>query len=699
MRTYLDLFGENYDMYEEHENKHQFFTVATKGYDEKLQWLTSDIKNKFNTSTSRIEMYRKYEALFKGVHYKSMDYRRNENDDSYSGTKQPRMAVNFCNEMVEAKVSQRSRNKPAIAVLPNNDEIDDINNAKTVKMLLDNRAQEIDLEKIFADGDRMNFLRGESFTFVTWDKDAGQVHPEYQKVIGMGQKVPMLDKDGKPTGEFHEMPIMVGDVKVEVLGPERVFPEQNKTKWDDVNHITVMDWFHIDELKAMYPEHADQIKETDDFFFYDASDYGIKKRKNHVAVFTFYHKKNKFMPEGAMIKHIQDVILEDGPLPYSHGKLPVIFDTDIDVPDELHGRPFLVNIAQLQNLHNMMMASIARNIAVSSMPKWVMPKGAVHRDKLNNEYGIIEFSGPVAPQLVTYSAMNKDLYEMPDKIERYIEKGSSVYGISRGEPPKGIKAAVALQFLDEQELQRESRGMAKRQRRILDTYKMMISVMGDYYKPEDGRMIRILGTDNSYLMKSFGKANFNCAYDVRLLNSSALPDSKAGKISAILDLNTATQTDPMFGKEEIAQMLDLANDERFKDRASVAVKAAETVVWNILNRLPTQEPQEWDDFIVMYPIVLKSLQERTYKETEQDIVQGLKQYLMVMEGLMYNKSLKSPVFAMQLQRFYMFPVLFTIPEIPPMGMGMPMAQPQQAPAQGANTQAVAQSMVKNQGAQ
>lgn len=696
MRTYLDLFGENYDMYEETENKHQYFTIAKRPLEERLQWLNQDIKNKFNTSSSRIEMYRKYEALFKGIHYKSMDYRRNENDDSYSGTKQPRMAVNFCQEMVEAKVAQRSRFKPAIAVIPNNDEINDINNAKTVKMLLDNRAQEVDLESVFADGDRMNFLRGESFTFVTWDKDAGHVHPEYNKVIGMGQKVPVLDKDGQPTGDFHEMPIMIGDVKVEVLGPERVFPEQNKTKWEDVNNITVLDWVHMDDLKAEYPEHADQIKEQDDYYFYDTSDYGIKKRKHHVAVFTFYHKKTKFLPEGAQIKFIYDAILEEGPLPYSHGKLPVIFDTDIDVPDELHGRPFLTNIAQLQNLHNLCMASIARNLAVSSMPKWVMPKGAVHRDKLNNEYGIIEYSGPIAPQMVTYSAMNKDLYEMPDKIERYIEKGSSIYGISRGEPPKGIKAAVALQFLDEQELQRESRGMAKRQRRILDTYKLMISVMGDYYRPEDGRMIRILGQDNSYLMKAFEQADFNCAYDVRLMNSSSLPDSKAGKISAILDLNTATQNDPMFGKEEITQMLDLANDERFKDRASVAVKAAETVVWNILNRLSVQEPQEWDDFIVMYPIVLKSLQERTYKESEQDIVQNLKAYIMTMEALMYNKALKSPIFAMQLQRFYMYPVLFQIPMNPAAG-GMPQAP--MPSAAGANTQAVAQSMVKDQGVQ
>lgn len=690
MRTYLDLFGENYDMYEEHENKHKFFTVAHAPLDEKLKWLEEDIKTKFNAASSRIEQYRKYEALFKGIHYKSMDYRRNENDDSYSGTKQPRMAVNFVQEMVETKVSQRARNKVAIAVIPNNDEINDINNATTVKMLLDNRAQEIDLDGIFSTGDRMNFLRGESFTFVEWDETAGDVHPEYKNAKAMGLKIPRLDKNNQPIeGEFIDSAVTVGDVRVRVVGPERCFPEQNRGNWSEVDDLTEMDWMHVDELKALYPEHADEIKLNEDYFFYDSADYGIKKRKNHAAVFTYYHRKTKFLPEGAKIKFIVGCILEDGPLPYSHGKIPCIFDTDIDIPDELHGRPFLTNIAQLQNLHNMMMASIARNIAVSSMPKWVMPKGTVHRDKLNNEYGIIEYSGPVAPQMVAYSAINKDLYEMPDKVERYIEKGSMVDSMARGEPPAGIKAAVALQFLDEQDQQRQSTGISKRLKRIKDTYRMMISVMGDYYSKDDGRMIRILGADNSYLINSFEEADFNCAYDVRILNTSSLPDSKAGRISAILDLNTATQADPMFGKEEISQMLDLSNDERFKAKASVSVKAAETVIGKILKRDPSVgEPQQWDDFIVMYPILLKSLQERTYKEEDKDIEMALKQYIMVMEGLMFNKAIKSPVFAAQLQRFYMFPVLFTVPQVP--------TNPAPAPINTTpiNTGAVAQNMVR-----
>ena len=311
MRTYLDLFGENYDMYEEHENKTKFFTMVDKPLDEKLQWLVTDIKVKFNSASSRIEMYKKYEALFKGIHYKSMDYRRNENDDSYSGTKQPRMAVNFCQEMVEAKVAQRSRFKPAIAVIPSNDELPDINNSKTVKMLLDNRAQEIDLEKVFADGDRMNFLRGESFTFVTWDKDAGHVHPKYKEITSKGMEVPVLDDLGNPTGEYYKDDIMVGDVKVEILGPERVFLEQNKSKWEDVTNITVVDWVHVDDLKAEYPEFSDLIKEEEDDVFYESADYGIKKRKNHVAVYTFYHKKTEPFIRKLIEIDVIDTILQD----------------------------------------------------------------------------------------------------------------------------------------------------------------------------------------------------------------------------------------------------------------------------------------------------------------------------------------------------------------------------------------------------
>jgi hypothetical protein len=63
-----------------------------------------------------------------------------------------------------------------------------------------------------------------------------------------------------------------------------------------------------------------------------------------------------------------------------------------------------------------------------------------------------------------------------------------------------------------------------------------------------------------------------------------------------------------------------------------------------------------------------------------------------MEGLMYNKALKSQVFAMQLSRFYMYPVLFAAPMNPAI-VGAPQNNV------GVNTQAISQNMVSQQGAQ
>jgi len=60
---------------------------------------------------------------------------------------------------------------------------------------------------------------------------------------------------------------------------------------------------------------------------------------------------------------------------------------------------------------------------------------------------------------------------------------------------------------------------------------------------------------------------------------------------------------------------------------------------------------------------------------------------MTMEALMYNKATRSPVFAAQMQRFYMYPVLFQAPSVP--------TNPAPAPLNTTpiNTGAVAQNMV------
>jgi hypothetical protein len=311
----------------------------------------------------------------------------------------------------------------------------------------------------------------------------------------------------------------------------------------------------------------------------------------------------------------------------------------------------------------------------------MMPKGAAKISSLNNEFTVVEYTGMQAPQLVTPKHTNSQAFEQQERIEKKIAQHSKVYDITRGEVPPGVTANSALRFLDEQASQRDSSGVARRKKRVLDVYRMMLEVMGQYYDETDNRTVRMLGKDNDYLIKSLKKADFSKTYDVKLLNSSALPDTKTGKISTIVDINAMTQTDPVFRREEIIQMMDLGMDDTFKNEATIAVTAAKTIIDKILNReSDIPEPTEYDNFLVHYDMFNRTLQSTTYRTSVDDKTKEVfKQHIMVMEGLMLARAKKNKAFAIKLQMLDMYPMFFNPPAGETLDMIIASFAPPQAP--------------------
>lgn len=652
-----DLFQDDLGVSNGNDKPYPFIDHSNS--DECLNWLNQDINSKIRSKQTRIEVIRRLEALFKGI--STTEYKRRDQEID-NGFKVPKVMVNFINEMVEAKVAQRSRFKPAIAVIPNSVDTKDEIRAEASKYLLTAKAQELDFETLFADGDKANFMRGESFTYIKWNKYGGQ--PD-KAALSTG----LTYEDGTPVEVLN-----VGEVELKVLGPEKVFPQMGKKDWNNVDDISVIDFVHIEELKHDYPQVESKITESGSEYSWILSEEEKQFLGQYAMVVEYYHKPTRHLPKGAYVKYVNGTILEKTEYPYSHGKLPFIFDTDITVPGEMVGRPFIANIERLQRLHDMVTTSYARGFAISNSPKWVYPKGAVDQDKLTNSYSALEYNGPMAPQLVAFNGINPNSIQAMDWIEGAIQKGASVYGISRGEPPAGVKAAVALQFLDEQEMQRESRGMAKRQKRIIDVNKMVLSVMQQYYKPTDGRIIKMLGEDNVYMIKPFESMEVYGEFDIRIQNSSALPDTKTAKIAAILDLNTATQADPMFKPADIADLLDLGNDKRYKTQALSGQKAAQFKLQQIIEGTAQPQPRQFDDFLAEYPIFTAALRQREYKGEDPTIMDALQQYIMGMEFLMWKKAQLNESFKMRVMMMPDFPMFYEVPLNPPM-MGAPMSAP------------------------
>ncbi len=636
--------------------------INRKDDKEVLAWIWKDYKNKAYEARDRIYNYRKLVSLYRGKHFRSQDTSRVDEEKKTSRT--PKVVVNFIQEMVSAKMSKRARFKPGLAVLPHNDEWDDRNNAKTVKNLITTRLNDLDFDYILGSSDLKMYMSAETYCMVDFDPSIGPLDEEYKTQFkDKNKKVPRQDSEGNDIeGEFIDGDIHIGDISLNVYGPDELFCELGRDCIDDVRDFTIKEFVNVEELKFDHPDQEKNIIASEDEFVFDEETMSEKKACGKALVIHYYYRPTRYLPEGVYIKAVKGAILKKTKYKFDHGKLPFSRETDIDVDGAFRPMSFVNNILDLQRHFNMNASGIARNHALASAPKYAVPKGSCSVHQLNNDFTVLEYAGIKAPEIMRSEPTPREIFEYQGSIEKHIEKQSANYGISRGEPPRGVKAAVAMQFLDEQEGQRETFAMAKRSAHIKRIYKLILETMAQYYDKDDKRMIRILGHDNEYLVESFASADFSRGFSVKIQNSSALPDSKTGKIQSIFDLNQATQEDPIFKKNHIVQMLDLANDDAFKDQATISLRSAQYAVSKIIRGEKPPMLEQTDDFIIHYDTYIRAVRERSFKDkAPAEIREVFKQRIGSLEALMWMRSTKNAFFAQKLQMIECFPIFFTIP--------------------------------------
>ncbi len=627
-----------------------------------LEWLNQNFDMMEQRAQSRLISYQRWSLMYKGIHWRDLGIRSGDQrlgGNSQNTERKPKMVDNFIKEFIDSKVSQMARFGTSFTAIPWNNEISDQNSAKACEKLLKARADEIDFDKLQRDCDKIKYKYGTVFPFVVWDENEGPDAPEFEKLKELYEgdipKEILKKLKGKST--------KVGDVKCYAQTPDRIFPELDRETWDKVKHVDEISWENIHELRAEYPKKEILENQRN---YYDYSNHEVTKPADTVQVRKFYHPPSTHLPNGIFIKYTDSAILEMMDYPFKHGKFPFIVDKDIEIENELFGRPSITQIEQMQRQYNNIASSQARDLGVGSAPKWVVPKGAVDFRTVNNEFTMVEFRGPVPPQLVKGNPISNDGIVIQDRMEKRMGRHMKVYDISRGEVPSGVTANSALRFLDEQESQVLADDERARKRRVLQTYKKMIQVMAQYYTAEDGRTLRTLGKNNQYQIESMKRADFTKVYDVQLQNTSALPDTKTGRIAAIIDLNTATQTDPVFGRADIVNMLDLGTDEAFTEEATYSLDCAKMMLEKMLNGEEVPDPEMHDDLIVYYTTMWRAKESYQFKMTvpqeTKDYVYG---YIKTLEGLIFLKSQRNQKLAMEVSNLDYFPSFFELPEVEP----------------------------------
>jgi len=643
------------------------FQHLKKRDDDSIQeWLKEQLGILEKRSESRISSYRRWSALYKGLHWKVIEANSSNRDSDYvSSGKKPRMVDNFISEFIDARVSQVARFGSAFTAIPWNNEIQDQNTAKACEKLLKARADEIDFDKIIRDSDKIKYKYGTAFIKSCWNKEIGPIDPRYKELEEMyPEGIPSPIVKRLKDAEVYKN---IGDVELKVVTPDRIFPEYipDNGDWTKIRYLFETEWMDKWDLIADYPKYKDKL-ENHERSYYDYTNNEVSVPSSSVRVVHFYHPPTKYLPKGEYIMFCDGCILKRTAYPYTSGKLPYEADRDIEIEGDLWGRPRITHIEQMQRQYNNISSSQARDLGAGSAPKWVAPKGSVDYKTFNNDFTLFEFRGPVAPQLVKGNPISSDGIVIQDRYEKRMSKLMQVYDISRGEVPQGITANSALRFLDEQEGQILADDERKRKSKVLNTYRMMIKLMAQKYTAEDGRTLRTLGKNNAYMIESLKKADFNKVYDVQFQNTSALPDTKTGKIAAIIDLNAATQTDPIFRREDVVNMLDLGTDETFTEESTYSLDTAKQYLESILNGDVPPEPEMHDDLMVYYTTWMRAIQSYNFKTTVPDeLKQVMYTYIQTVEGLLFLKAQRNTKLASELAINSSFPSFFEIPVVPP----------------------------------
>lgn len=662
------------------------WSIDLDGGDEKeiLSWLNAEYEHLKDQNEARVGQQRRNLALYKGIQYQTQEARRDVRDRTAERSNTFKKIVsNDLYDLTKNRVARLIKYKPAVAILPTNDELQDKVSAKITKTLLDYIWYENDFEGGMTHILATNaMVMGEAYLFPKWNPNKGDLNPAYVEAkgkAGSAGKVPVMGDDGKPKKDssgntiYVEKPVRVGDIEYETKLASEVLLE-TKREWKKVNYLFTNDCYMVEEARVLWPDSASKIKAMEGGYLYDYASMQERTARNEVEVRTFWHKRTDIMDAGRMIVFTKDAILENTEFPYTHRELPCVRFTDVEFPGELHGQSFFELIKGLTGTYNNLLNLILRNQVMVSHPKWMLPKGACNLEQLANDITVVQFQGPTPPMLVQANPTPAEIFKFMEGLQQKFQQIAGISGVTAGDPPPGIKAGVALQFLAEQEAERFNEIVLKWNEFIRQIAIQTLAVAGDYYDDSDERMVRVIGKNNAWMTQFFDTAHLSKSYDIRIQNSSALPQSKAARTQTIIDLHA--QFPELFSQEQVIDMLDLAQNDKFIDAATVSVRSAEAENEKLMDGdMPAEElsPKEYENHVLHWKTHARQVQEYAFKYlTPEKIRVRFEDHIRTTEMLMIEKVKVNPLYAEKLAALDGFPLFFTL-EIPAAAPGGPQA--------------------------
>lgn len=684
-----------------------FWSINRQDDRETLNWLSDTLDTLQNEQEDRAYNQVRNVRFYNGVQMLQERDTRTIDWDRRPINKTGMFVLNHARDLINQVVNRIMRYNPAVNVLPVNNEYTDRIGARVGKRVADHIFRLNDMRDVAENSVREAKLCGESYMIVDYDPFTGDLDPQYdlmQEVLAVDPNIDFQNSAGQEV--LLQMVKRVGEVRFRQPLPWMVFLHP-AARWKDVEYCFIGSMKHMDELRAENPGvDFSNIKPTS---LPRATSGTVPKGYKYgdwVVEYEFYHIGHRFLDEGAYCRFIPGVLLKHEPLPFSHRGLPLARFTDIDDPFGLHGLSILDDLRPPLVLFNRLANLMYRNVAIGAHPKMFVPNGSCNFNSLANGMLVVEYDPPYEPKLVSFNTIGAEVFQLSEKVMSWAQQFSGVFGISRGETIPNARAGSILSFYEEQEEQREGSQIKKYNSFIERVATLSLGTAGDFYSPDDGRTIRVVGKNNQYkVYKIQDVSKLSGPYDIIAQRTTALAESKQGRIDQISTLSSAPLAGPseagkpgLFTREQILRMLEVADLPAFFEAATAAVDAAESENEDIYEGREVAPPEEWHQHLVHWNVHYQFIQSREFSDTQgvpPEVRQNILDHLLVHEGWMYMQAQKSLAFCNELVTNPNYPCIFSfglnpsiaqlimIHQQPPVPPSMAPPPPGPPPPQGA----------------
>jgi hypothetical protein len=579
-------------------------------------------------------------------------------------------------------------------VLPNTENYSDKVACNVVKDWLDSMAYTLGLEEWRFKLEVQKKMFGESFAIIMWNPNSGDIHPLAKKYVD--EDIAMVDENDEQITDIGAKPVnirknmRIGDI--EIINP---------MPWDIIKDPQVDDkdslWFYwveykdIDYLKKKYPEYQWDIKlihgpDTQYDFFSNTEKENPNKRK----IFYLYHKSMEFMPEGRFIVAADDHVLVNQPLTMQtlieNQDFPMVHFRDLDIGLGNRGIPVLFrNCKNLSETNNRIANQIFNNLEMESPKFFVHESSGVDAQRMPNGTTAVEWHGNIKPVIETPQTNTASIFNFWKDIQTQMDQVALQNPLVKGETPNAqLDSFIALQYFEDQRTQLASPSIKGHIKSMEHMFRLMISIAKDKYKPDDGRLIKILGKHNTFQLKYFDPVNLQKSYDVHITTTGNLANSKAARTQMLISIKREFPS--ILTNEVFVDMLGLSHSKKFMNAITASVSSAEAENQDMMSGKAVLPPERFEDLIAHWDTHRIPMQTMDFKQSPPEVLESFIGHVAATEKLMFEQAAENPLFGQRLEELRQFPIFYTpkpvnepIPQPELMNQAMEQAPPSNEP--------------------